>query len=649
MTQFTFTSPEGKTYKVTGPEGATQEQAFQMLQTQLGGGASPAKPAQPSAAQIPGADPKPAPPVGGYKPTEEPGFLDKAAGLGEAALSVGTGATSGLLGMINGGVAGGIGNLTGGKYGTKGGVEKGLAQGLESSTYAPRTEKGKEYLGAFADFAKSAGLDALPGMANELAVMGKLGAAAKPGIANEVSKTAQAAQAAGALKDDIKATIPPKPSMAGVGAAKTGDALLRSQRAEDLPVPIKLTKGQQDRTFEQQKFERETAKMKEGEPLRERYADQNEKILQNFDAFIDQSGAQQPSLRQVGAVVDKALVDKVKKAKTEIDSAYDAARAAGEMEQKIKLSPLAEYIDKNKSAMKNSPILKVIEAEIKAKSKPIESRQSSVMGEPAIKPSPFERDITLNDLQEIRKTINKNATEGPNAMYGGEMKKIIDGLVEGKGGEKYKQAQRLYENYSKEFKDKAAISKLLRNKPGTTDRAVAMEDVFDHSIMKGSLDDVRAVRRTLQTAGEDGQQAWKELQGQTLKNIKDTITSGSQRDIRGNQIVSPDKLNRLVNELDKDGKLDFVFGKKGAAKLRDINDIAKDIYTAPPGSVNPSNTATILLGLLDTTASMMTGLPLPIASAAGYGVKKLKSRNLSKQVQSALDDDRPSLIPPVQP
>jgi hypothetical protein len=36
MATFDFTSPEGKTYSVDGPDGATKEQAFQMLQTHLG-------------------------------------------------------------------------------------------------------------------------------------------------------------------------------------------------------------------------------------------------------------------------------------------------------------------------------------------------------------------------------------------------------------------------------------------------------------------------------------------------------------------------------------------------------------------------------------------------------------------------------------
>jgi len=50
MPTFEFTSPEGKKYNVEGPEGATKEQAFQILQTQLGGN-TVAKSAQTSVMQ----------------------------------------------------------------------------------------------------------------------------------------------------------------------------------------------------------------------------------------------------------------------------------------------------------------------------------------------------------------------------------------------------------------------------------------------------------------------------------------------------------------------------------------------------------------------------------------------------------------------
>jgi hypothetical protein len=39
MPTFTFESPEGKTYSIDGPEGATREQAFQILQSAVGGAA----------------------------------------------------------------------------------------------------------------------------------------------------------------------------------------------------------------------------------------------------------------------------------------------------------------------------------------------------------------------------------------------------------------------------------------------------------------------------------------------------------------------------------------------------------------------------------------------------------------------------------
>ncbi len=41
MPDFTFTSPDGKNYTVSGPEGATPEQAFAMLQQHIGGAAAP--------------------------------------------------------------------------------------------------------------------------------------------------------------------------------------------------------------------------------------------------------------------------------------------------------------------------------------------------------------------------------------------------------------------------------------------------------------------------------------------------------------------------------------------------------------------------------------------------------------------------------
>ena len=55
MPAFTFTSPEGKTYDVTGPDGASAVQAFQMLQQHLGssGGDLPAEPGYATSGALP--------------------------------------------------------------------------------------------------------------------------------------------------------------------------------------------------------------------------------------------------------------------------------------------------------------------------------------------------------------------------------------------------------------------------------------------------------------------------------------------------------------------------------------------------------------------------------------------------------------------
>jgi hypothetical protein len=405
--------------------------------------------------------------------------------------------------------------------------------------------------------------------------------------------------------------------MAGGGAAEVDPSLLRRQRAESLPVPIKLTKGQESRDFAQQQFEREAAKNPNvGEPLRQRFAEQNEKILQNFDTWVDQTGAEGGSLRAVGQTVTDALVTKSNRAKAEIRYAYERAREAGDMQELVDVFPLRRYLDDNRAEAINATVLQSVEAKLGYVAK--------------------NGTASINDLEEIRKMVGRlGGKDATNAVFAKDVKNVIDEITDGVGGDLYRKARSLRTRYSQEFQDHAVIEKMLSFKPGTKDRAVAYEDVFAHSILKGSLDDVRAVRKTLQTAGPEGQQAWRELQGSTLQHIRDEITKNVQIDQAGNRVLSPARLDRLVTELEKDGKLDFIFGKQGAQQIRDINGIAQDAFTSPPGSVNHSNTASILTTVLDKVASKVTGVPF-VGSAANYASREIKSAGDRKRVREAL-------------
>ncbi|SFQ82449.1 hypothetical protein SAMN03159489_05962, partial [Pseudomonas sp. NFPP07] len=72
---------------------------------------------------------------------------DEIVGAGETALALGTGATSGALGMIGGTLKGLAEQLLSGQFGTQqaaDAVEQAATQGAESLTYSPRTEAGQE-------------------------------------------------------------------------------------------------------------------------------------------------------------------------------------------------------------------------------------------------------------------------------------------------------------------------------------------------------------------------------------------------------------------------------------------------------------------------------------------------------------------------
>jgi hypothetical protein len=98
--------------------------------------------------------------------------------------------------------------------------------------------------------------------------------------------------------------------------------------------------------------------------------------------------------------------------------------------------------------------------------------------------------------------------------------------------------------------------------------------------------------------------------------IKEQAFSNTATDQRGNTILSPAKLDRAIKRLDADGRLETIFGKQGAQHMRDLNDLAKVIYTTPPGAVNHSNTASVLLAAMAEAGatSAFTGLPVPVLS-----------------------------------
>jgi hypothetical protein len=594
-------------------------------------------------------------PTGGPEPTA----MEKVTGAVETARTVGTGATTGMVGMIGGTVKGLAGAVMDGTFGTQEGVrqvEEQAIKGMNALTYQPKTQSGQEQAAAVGK-----GMQALlpvAGLTAEMSAVGKgVGAAARAGA----DLGAEAAQRGAAGVQKIRAAAPqiaerveriirrnpdraaPTPgTQASGGSAGLDIATQRTELAENLPVPIKLTRGQSERSFEQQRFERETAKdANVGGALRDRFAQQNEDIMKNFDAWVDQTGAEAASLRAVGESVDAAVVAKAARDKAEIRVAYKNAEKAGEMQEPVQLASVVEHLNESAPDAATAPLLDV------ARKRALQLGIATEGPDGKLVP----QQVTIKTAETMRQAIGRATDyEATNIRQSAIIKGLIDAETESAGGAAYKAARRLRENYAKRYEDRAVISSLLNNKRGTADRKVAMEDVFAHSILKGSLDDVRAVRKVLQTGGEQGQQAWRDLQGQTMNWIKEEATKNVSTDVRGNAIVSADKLNKAIRSIDADGKMDFIFGKKGAQQLRDINDLAKVVFTSPPGAINSSNTASVLLAALTEAGAMgaTTGLPVPVLSALRQIAVRVKNRQIQKRIEQALAN-RPANAPRPSP
>lgn len=465
----------------------------------------------------------------------------------------------------------------------------------------------------------------------------------QPGIAAGLGAAFGGAAGRGASRAAARAAPAEAPPRAGVeapagsvGAAGADVETARRERAAGLAVPIELSKGEamgEAGKFEQMQFERETAKQGDvGEPLRQAAAEKNERLIRNFDAYIDETGAEAVMPRDVGESVDRALRKKLEARKADISKAYQVAEEAGDMAEPVRTDALVEYLNKTGPESINAPVLQTVREKL------VQLGGAKRDGEGGLTAG----EIPINDLEEIRKMINRVADTTPtNMTFGREVKDRIDAMTADAGGDLYREARRLRTDLGREFNNRAVINDLIRNKRGSADRAVALEDVLDRAILRRGVDDVKHLRSVLQTAGPEGAQAWKDLQGQVLSHLKEQATKSVQRDIRGNPVVSAAGLDKAIRALD-DGRLELIFGKKGAETLRDLNDVANNVLTSPPGSVNTSNTAATLRSMvvnaIDTMVTFSaTGVPAPALMVMKKALQTIRERGVKKRVAQALE------------
>jgi hypothetical protein len=530
-------------------------------------------------------------------PPKQLSMQDKILGAAEVPLTLGSGLVSGLVSPI----AGVYGTLTSGKYGTQEGIkagEKTAANVAEALTYQPRTETAQNTLQSLAG--------AISGVPPVIGV-GNAGMALLP---EAISQTRRAvAPAAASTQQRMAALLQPKQTgMMGGGAASTDEALLRQQRAMSQNIP--LTKGEQLQSFPVQQFESEVVKENPelAKSLIQFKEGQKKAILSRFEQLSEQTGAEYAdptAYRKVGSLVDSALVKQFNAKKAKVDQAYQAARDAGETKQVINTAPLEQFLVEKAPEAIAVPEINSIKAKLDA-------LKTARNGQ-----------VTIDDVENLYQAAGQLGKAGdPSGLFMKQVKGVINDMTEGAGGDLYRVARNQRKELGNEFENTYRVAKLLGTKGGYADRAVALDDVFSHVVLDGSLEEMRTVTKLLKKGGAEGQQAYAELQGQTVQYLKDQLTKNASGQL------SFAKLKAAVDTLDREDKLTYMFGKQGRDSLIDLRNTVQDALVKPPGSVNYSNTGSVVLRGLDKLAAIR----FPLAKSAADIVK---NRELTQKVEES--------------
>lgn len=565
-------------------------------------------------------------------------IIGNLAGAGETGLSVITGMTGGLAGQIGGAVEGILKEISSGDFGSQEAadrVERLAMKRAQQLTYSPRTEEGASQLKAVGELLQP--LESIPPIAQTQVIAAAARPAAQQAISGARAAYATASPEVSRIAGEISSRVRqrlPESSVRSVGAAETSPDYVRAQRSQMMPVPFEgesaLTKGQATRNFEQLQFEKEIAKSGElGGPIRQRSENQVNTLISNLDAISDMSNPSSFEYRDIGRNIDKALINRHAALKRKERALYEAAEKSGEMRENVKLSSpskLWDALDDMEDTATNAASIK----RIALKRGILSQSEEGIVA----------NDVPLAQLEKFRQFVN-DATDITNPKESRVRAMVISAIDESTelaGGDAYKTARNFSSKMRREFENTGITKNLLSNKRGSDERRISYEDAFKKIMLDSPIEEINKLRGTLLKSGNEGKQAWADLKAKGIEYIKENASSKSESMEGGTPSISVNKLNKAIQSLDESGKLESIYGKRNAQVLRDLGEISKDIMTAPPGSVNFSNTASALKVVLDSVATgAVSGVPLPVVTALKEASSKIKNARTRRRIRDSLD------------
>lgn len=692
MTTYSIKAPDGQTYQIDGPEGASQEQVqAEVMRQHPHLGAPVAEPTKPrtfadTLGDIGDAGKRYvsgyASGIGNATSNWAHSFsvnpLKNAAGTGEAGLNIATGILSNPLALAA--------RLSGNTRPTED-IQKDL-------TYQPRSDIGQAIVQGTGAITKpindigeigAKGLSAVtpmtPGTASALINTGLLATGIRGIKASPIISAAEAAQRAQnyvrtntsldwtALPDAMRARLADLAKNQKNLEALDPKAIERQVQLESLPVPItNASKGQLARDPRQLQQEELLKSTDAGQVLTQDALAQNRALMQNLDILQGRTAGTARGATETGRMLqDQTLRPRLAQAEKGINSLYAQARSTGETLQPVDITPLKEWFEEPSNKLNAPYIGKLIDAY----SKNPKAAMDAFNAEMQKLPESFDHDgpggqkyaqqyadikanlarigdkdvVSVNDLERIRQNANTQtqSADGATRHFAGEAIKTIDSMLDQAGGNIYQQARSATRAMHTEFGDQSAVARLVENK-SRTDRQTALEDTYHRTVISGSLEDLQKVKASLQNS-PGGTQALRDLAAQTVHNIKEAASKGASNQA-GEVNATYNNLSKAINAIGYE-KLTVLIGKQSTQQLRNILQAAETLKTEPTGiNVRGSNTVNKLMNILDKT--LITKIPIigDLTGGAIKGVAKLHEMGRAgREVRSAQQQAIPKVNP----
>lgn len=659
MTTYSISAPDGKTYQIEGPAGATQDQVQAEVVRQH---PEAVKAAAPAPAEQPPQEQQPAGPPGA-DPHES--FLEHGINMSLSQLFGPTreadiGGLEAVGSLASGAIAAPVAGIAGLASGAVGGDAADTVSSVQDAlTYKPKTQSGKtalkvagyagEKVAEAADWVGQKNADyygsplmgaiantsvqALPMLLSK-AFGGETGSAAEASVKTAMRSAASRQTAAnfvnslGIKFDELPQST--KAMMTSIAADPTNlkhldpRAVVRVLRAETQGV--RTTLGQANRDKSQLTREQNISTTHAGKPVSDIMADQDVALHSRLETLKNTAAPKSKvtTAQETGAPVQSALRRKMQILEGYKNRKYEEARAAGEMELPVDVTPLEEWLKSEPSLTDPEHGIGFLQKRLEHYKQPEETQEAAASslidtstdiskaktagppGEEEAEGPKKSPNITVNDLENIRKELVAKTLGPPSTIghYAGEAIWQIDKILDRSGGNVYKQARAMHKAVKEEFDRQGMIRKMTGEKGQTTDRQVALEDTLESAVIRGSREDLMKVQRSLLTGGTPetrlrGARAWRDLRAGTLEYLREK--AGGKRGIRGEKDQQQFNSTFLdaLREIDRDGKLDVLFGDQVAQRVRDFAQTVHDVRTTPATRIAGSPSVANILNTLE--------------------------------------------------